>query len=98
AHVRRELRLFREVVEGRLPASQGLASLRAALKGVNERLWEVEDELRRCERSRDFGPRFVELARSVYRTNDERSSLQRQINDLSGSPLREEKDYPDYPR
>ena len=67
-----------------------------ALKTVNERLWTVEDRLRDCERQRDFGPGFVELARSVYRLNDQRAALKREINTALGSALVEEKLYPDY--
>ncbi len=73
-----------------------LDGLVAELRRVNEALWDVEDEIRLAERSRDFGPRFVALARSVYRTNDRRAALKRSINDLLGSRLVEEKSYADY--
>jgi hypothetical protein len=63
------------------------------LKVVNEALWQIEDELRRCEKDEDFGLRFVELARSVYWHNDRRAALKRPINDLLGSALKEEKSY-----
>jgi hypothetical protein len=63
------------------------------LKRTNEQLWQIEDEIRDCERRQDFGPRFVELARSVYRTNDRRAELKRKINELSGSTIVEEKSY-----
>ena len=52
------------------------------LADVNRRLWDVEDSLRQCEATGSFGPRFVELARSVYRLNDERSALKRRTNQL----------------
>jgi hypothetical protein len=74
----------------------GLADLRAALLAVNTALWEVEDELREHERRGDFGARFVELARSVYRTNDRRAALKAQVNTLLGSALHEEKSYAAY--
>ena len=74
-----------------LPTSDELDGLGAELKVVNERLWVIEDEIRDCERASDFGPRFVELARAVYRTNDIRADLKRQINTLLGSRLVEEK-------
>lgn len=79
-----------------LPESDDLGRLRGALKKVNEALWEIEDEIRLCERNRDFGPRFVELARSVYRSNDQRAQLKRRINELLGSAIVEEKSYQDY--
>ena len=65
----------------------------AALRAVNESLWRVEDEIRACERAGTFGPEFVELARSVYRENDRRAELKREINMLLGSAIVEEKSY-----
>ena len=76
--------------------SRQLSGLAAQLKAVNERLWQIEDDLRACERQLDFGSRFVELARSVYRENDQRALLKRQINLLLGSRLIEEKSYTPY--
>jgi hypothetical protein len=76
----------------------GLEELTAQLKTVNERLWDIEDEIRGCERNGDFGPRFVELARSVYHTNDRRAALKRAVNELLRSRLVEEKSYADYSR
>jgi hypothetical protein len=66
------------------------------LTEVNRRLWEVEDDVRRCEANKDFGAEFVQLARSVYRLNDERGRLKRQISRLSSSGLVEEKQYTTY--
>ena len=68
----------------------------AGLREVNHKLWDVEDDLRDCERSQDFGPRFVELARSVYHLNDRRAKLKRAINVALGSRLVEEKSYAAY--
>ncbi len=70
--------------------------LAAELKTVNEALWEIEDDIRECDRDGDFGPRFVELARAVYRTNDRRAELKRAINLCLGSRLVEEKSYKPY--
>lgn len=66
------------------------------LRGVNEALWDIEDEIRDCERAKDFGARFIELARAVYHTNDKRAALKRDLNDLLGSELVEEKSYQPY--
>ncbi len=60
---------------------------------MNERLWDIEDGIRECERAGDFGPKFVELARSVYFNNDHRAAIKRRINMLLGSKLIEEKSY-----
>lgn len=76
--------------------SPGLATAEARLKAINEKLWDIEDHIRDCERAKDFGPRFVELARGVYFTNDERSNVKREINGLLCSGLVEEKSYQPY--
>jgi len=65
----------------------------ASLKNINSELWDVEDDIRECEARTDFGPRFVALARAVYRLNDERARLKRTINEISGSRYIEEKSY-----
>lgn len=73
-----------------------ISALTDALRTVNEQLWEIEDEIRLCEAAQDFGDKFVQLARSVYVTNDERAALKKEINRLTGSRLVEEKSYADY--
>ena len=72
---------------------EGLAALVAELKSINESLWRIEDDIRSCEREGDFGPRFIELARSVYETNDRRAAVKRRINERLGSEIIEEKSY-----
>lgn len=79
-----------------LPESVNIDSDFAALRAVNETLWQIEDDIRDCERARDFGPRFVELARSVYINNDQRAAIKRRINAALGSDIVEEKSYSDY--
>ncbi len=66
------------------------------LRSTNKKLWELEDKLRRFESEKRFDAEFIELARSVYRTNDHRFSLKQQINDLTNSRFREEKIHPEY--
>ncbi len=92
-NVRTELAALRAARERAVPPSAALEALTAQLRAVNEALWQTEDDLRLCERRRDFGPRFVELARSVYRDNDRRAELKRRVNELLGSSLVEEKSY-----
>ena len=96
ANVRLELDTLAAVRDAALPGSSDLDRLTDDLKQVNEALWVIEDDIRNCERIGDFGERFVELARSVYRTNDVRADLKRQINVLLGSRLVEEKSYQPY--
>jgi len=66
------------------------------LAAINAELWDIEDEIRECEKNKDFGGKFTELARSVYFTNDKRSEVKKLINVLTGSDLVEEKSYEDY--
>ncbi|MBI3436448.1 MAG: hypothetical protein HY056_15460 [Proteobacteria bacterium] len=73
-----------------------LAALRGELKAVNETLWQVEDDIRSCERRKDFAAQFIALARSVYRHNDRRAAIKRAINERVGSAIVEEKSYADY--
>ena len=68
----------------------------ADLKIVNQKLWNIEDMIRDKERSKIFDQEFIELARKVYFTNDERSRIKRNINEVFGSYLIEEKSYADY--
>ena len=63
---------------------------------INTKLWEVEDELRILESSKNFDSLFIELARKVYYTNDERFSLKNKINEITNSEVREQKDYINY--
>lgn len=96
ANVRAELAALEAARRDAFAASPRLDGLLAQLKTVNEQLWQIEDDIRLYERDRDFGPRFIELARSVYRTNDQRSALKRAINDLLGARFVEEKAHPPY--
>jgi len=67
-----------------------------ALLAINQELWTIEDDIRDLERDKDFGESFVKTARAVYFTNDKRSEIKRQINELTGSNLVEEKSYQKY--
>ena len=95
-HVRAELEHLNKVRHARLRPSAELTQLTAALKDANSRLWDIEDDIRRCEAAQDFGPCFVELARSVYRTNDQRADLKRAINQLLNAAFVEQKSYVSY--
>ena len=73
-----------------------LRSLFAKLSEINAELWKIEDDIRECERNKDFGDEFVLLARAVYFTNDKRSDVKKSINLLTESGFVEEKSYEDY--
>jgi uncharacterized protein DUF6165 len=96
ANVLLELEQLSRVRDEHLPASEALAGLYADLKAVNQALWVIEDDIRVEELNKRFGDRFIELARSVYRTNDRRAALKREINLLLSSAIIEEKSYENY--
>ncbi len=93
ANVRRELALLSDLKRSRGISSARVDSLKAELKRTNCALWEIEEAIRQCERMGDFGPDFVALARRVYQENDKRAALKRNINELFGSAIVEEKHY-----
>ncbi len=77
-------------------ASIDITDARMRLKAINEALWEIEDEIRVKEKAQVFDARFIELARAVYVTNDQRAEVKREINEKLGSTLVEEKSYQPY--
>ena len=96
ANVRYELNTLNNTLASELGTLDGLNEVQQALKSVNERLWELEDDIRDCERRDDFGADFIAAARAIYRTNDERAALKMKLNQLAGSSVVEEKSYGDY--
>ena len=96
ANVQRELDLLRETWAASPLSVRDVAALVAQLKQVNEALWEIEDAIRAKEAARAFDGDFVELARSVYRTNDRRAEIKRELNVALGSEILEEKSYEAY--
>lgn len=96
ANVEREFDLLTGLWHAAALETAQVTEMRAELKSLNEALWEIEDEIRECEREGDFGDRFVELARGVYKTNDRRAALKRRINEALGSTILEEKSYKAY--
>jgi hypothetical protein len=95
-NVQAEHALLAMAASRNIPQTENITSLRAALKSVNEQLWEIEDDIRLCERQQNFGDHFIALARSVYRKNDERASFKRLINMSLNSTILEEKSYHAY--
>ena len=96
-NVNLELELLESLWDGSVYQSSALVvKKRAELKFINEELWVIEDDLRLKESKAEFDRDFIELARSVYLTNDRRASVKREINLEVGSKLIEEKSYQDY--
>ena len=95
-NIENELNVLNRVRATIVPSNFKIDDLIRGLTDVNERLWDVEDKLRDCERRQDFSATFIELSRSVYRLNDRRAELKRELNSRLGSELVEEKIYNEY--
>lgn len=95
-NVRRELDLLSETWSRSVAEDDVVRMLHAELKRINEALWVIEDDIRDKERVREFDERFIELARSVYVTNDQRAAAKKKLNEHLGSDIVEEKSYQDY--
>ena len=91
-----ELEALSKCFEENIIQSNEIEELKTNLKQVNSALWNIEDDIRQCEQAGEFGEKFVELARSVYRQNDKRAALKKEINIMLGSSIIEEKSYADY--
>jgi RecB family exonuclease len=96
ANVLIELAALQDTAAENLTPSPELDRLTAALKAVNEGLWDIEDGKRDHERRKDFGDTFIALARRVYMDNDQRAAIKKEINLLVGSKIVEEKSYQVY--
>jgi len=92
-NLRKEKKILDDAVEKIMSKDDILVK---KLYEVNTRLWDIEDRIREMEKSKDFGQEFIDTARAVYFSNDERAGLKKQINLQTGSDLIEEKSYEDY--
>jgi hypothetical protein len=96
ANVNKELALLEAAADEALGGVAEIDALSAELEAVNAALWDIEEGKRECERRKDFGEAFVDLARKVYIENDRRAAIKRRINEAAGSDLVEEKSYRPY--
>jgi len=96
ANVKHELALLEQTWKDSGAAAVDLGNEEANLTLVNEKLWVIEDDIRDEERAKRFAEKFIELARAVYFTNDERAAIKKRINILMGSNIVEEKSYKQY--
>ena len=96
ANVKRELELLSASWLEAVEQDDSVRRIHAELKTINEALWEIEDDIRDKERAREFDQVFIDLARSVYVTNDQRANAKKELNIYLGSEIVEEKSYQDY--
>ncbi len=95
-NINHEYDLLMQIYTTQISETDGISGLKNKLKEINLELWKIEDDIRDCEREKSFSDTFIELARSVYFTNDRRSKVKLEINLLLNSNLVEEKSYKDY--
>jgi hypothetical protein len=95
-NVAHELQLLEDIAHKELRSKPDYAPLFEELLAVNERLWDIEEGKRDCERRKVFDEGFIRLARAVYLENDRRATLKRKLNELLGSAIMEEKSYAEY--
>jgi hypothetical protein len=95
-NVEQELKKLQSILIQYCPKEMEATQLEGELRQINQHLWDIEDKIRDKERNNSFDDEFIQLARSVYITNDERSRIKRKINDMFGSELIEEKSYAKY--
>jgi hypothetical protein len=95
-NVMREFAQLRSISNTNISKTTEAVQLEIELKQINQKLWDIEDKIRAKEKNNAFDDEFIQLARSVYVTNDERSRIKKKINEVLGSELAEEKLYFQY--
>ena len=94
--IKKEYKILKEIQNSSIKFDYKVKELFNSIKVINIKLWNIEDELRVCEKNKDFGKNFIELAREVYFNNDKRSKIKSEINKILGSNIREVKQYVNY--
>ena len=92
----REYQMLKELQKSKIEMTDEIETLFKDIKKVNSNLWNIEDKIRICEKNKDFSQDFIELARSVYFNNDKRSKIKSKMNKISGSNIKEIKQYVNY--
>ena len=94
--IKKEYKILKKIQNSSIKLEGKIKELFNSVKEVNLKLWNVEDKLRVCEKNKDFGKNFIELARQVYFNNDKRSKIKSKINKILGSNIKEVKEYVKY--
>ena len=94
--INKEYKILKNVQNSNIEITNKIEKLFKEIKEININLWNIEDKLRICEKNKDFGKNFIELARGVYLNNDKRSKIKSEINKILGSNIREIKQYVSY--
>ena len=94
--INKEHSILKNQLEKNIKSDDKLLNLFKSLKEINAKLWVIEDDKRKCEKDKDFGENFVKLSRDVHFLNDDRAKIKLEINDYTGSSIKEIKEYTSY--
>ena len=94
--IQEEHSILKDQLNNNVKSNQNLNELFETLKKINLKLWIIEDDKRQCEKDKDFTEKFIKLSRDVHFFNDERAKIKLEINNLTGSKIREIKEYTNY--
>ena len=95
-YINNEHSILKSQFEENVKSDEKLNSFYQSLKEINSKLWVIEDDKRRCEKDKDFGEKFIKLSRDVHFLNDDRAKIKLEINNLTGSVIKEIKEYTTY--
>ena len=94
--INNEYSILKDQFKKNVESDEKLNQMYQSLKDLNFKLWEIEDDKRKCEKNKDFGERFIQLSRDVHFLNDNRAKIKLEINNYSGSEIKEIKEYTNY--
>ena len=94
--INHEYSILKDQLKKNVESDEKLNQMYQSLKDLNFKLWEIEDDKRKCEKNKDFGERFIQLSRDVHFLNDNRAKIKLEINNYSGSEIKEIKEYTNY--
>ena len=94
--IKNELSILKDQLNKNIKSDDKLNDLYQSLKEINSKLWIIEDDKRQCEKDKDFGEKFIKLSRDVHFLNDDRAKIKLEINNHTGSVIKEIKEYTNY--
>ena len=95
-YINNEHSILKDQLEKNIKSDEKLNNLYQSLKEINAKLWVIEDDKRQCEKDKDFGEKFIKLSRDVHFLNDDRAKIKLEINNHTGSAIKEIKEYTNY--
>ena len=95
-YIQKEYNILKSEYDNKVKSDDKLSLLYNSLKEINSKLWDIEDDKRMCEKNSDFGEKFIKLSRDVHFLNDERPKIKLEVNNLTGSRIKEIKEYTKY--